>query len=622
MPIFAPLMLRAPLLVMMLRLALVAVVYGGLRVLFCLANADLFPAPPPAAFLAGLRFDASAIAWTHLPWVLLVLMRPAAQGPWARAQFIVFMAVNALALFFNTVDIGYYPFTLKRSTADLLNIISAGGDTLGLAPAFLRDYPHLLLVYVAALVLLGWGYQRLGRQRGHGPVGWHGWAWRIIAIGLMVLASRGGLQLVPLQPMDAARAAGAAYMPVVLNTPFTMLMTLGKPTVEDRHYMAPEEADRLWPVIQQFAPAAQTTPPPNVAIIVLESFSASYSGELAGEAGYMPFLDSLMRESMYFTRAYANGRRSIDGIPAILASIPNLMDEAFITSTYAGLPFTSLASVLGPKGYATSFFHGGRNGTMGFDGFARSAGFQRYVGRNEYPDADADFDGHWGIRDRPFLQFWARSLDAEPRPFLSTVFTLSSHHPYELLPDDAERFGGGSLPIHATLRYTDDALRQFFATARTMNWYANTIFVITADHTADLERTGRHGDKPIDHWIPLVVHAPGRLAPDRIEDVVQQIDILPLVLQLAGHEAPFFSFGHSPLAPGPRYAVSASNGLYTIIGSQAQLVSDGTRTIEVRPLEGAAVDSTEVDRMERHLQAAVQQFNHYVRRGMRPPATP
>src|SRR5690606_21037609 len=104
----------------------------------------------------------------------------------------------------------------------------------------------------------------------------------------------------------------------------------------------------------------------------------------------------------------------------------------------------------------------------------------------------------------------------------------------------------GSLPIHATLRYTDDALRQFFATARTMNWYANTIFVITADHTADLERTGRHGDKPIDHWIPLVVHAPGRLAPDRIEDVVQQIDILPLVLQLAGHEAPFFSFGHSP----------------------------------------------------------------------------
>ncbi|MDX9752153.1 MAG: LTA synthase family protein, partial [Flavobacteriales bacterium] len=338
----------------------------------------------------------------------------------------------------------------------------------------------------------------------------------------------------------------------------------------------------------------------------MESFSAVYSGELAGGEGHMPFLDSLMGESLCFTRAYANGRRSIDGIPAILAAIPGLMDEAFITSPYAAMPFTSLANVLAAEGYRTSFYHGGRNGTMGFDGFARSAGFHRYVGLREYPRAQADFDGHWGVRDRPFMQFWAHQLNAGPQPFLSALLTLSSHHPYELAPPDAARFAGGTLPIHATLRYADDALRRFFATARTMPWYANTIFVITADHTADLERDGRHGDKPIDHWIPLVVHAPGRAEPARMEDVVQQIDIMPLVLQLAGHHKPFFSLGRSPLMPGPRYAVMAGNGLYGIIGEHMQLRHDGERILAIRPLNGAAVDSAEARTMERHLQAAVQ----------------
>lgn len=618
-------MARHPLSVLLLRLGLVALVYSVLRGLFWLANTTLFPDPPLWAFIAGIRFDASAIAWTMLPWVLLVLLRPASPGTWARVQFTVFMLINAIALFFNTVDIGYYAFSLKRSTADFLTILTTGDDTVSLAPAFIRDYWHLLLLYMAVLVLLGWGYIRLGRGQRPGPEGWRGMVWRAVAIALVVVASRGGSQLIPLQPLDAARAAGATYMPLVLNTPFTMLMTLGKPTVRERHYMPPAEAERLWPVHHRFLPAGTDTlfsvrndgPPPNVVVIILESFSAVYSGELAGGEGHMPFLDSLMRESLHFTRAYANGRRSIDGIPAVLASIPELMDEAFITSSYAGRPFTSLANVLADEGYRTSFYHGGRNGTMGFDGFARSAGFERYVGMREYPRTKADFDGHWGIRDLPFLRYWAHELAREPQPFLSTVFTLSSHHPYELPADDAARFAGGTLPIHATLRYTDDALRQFFVLARTMPWYARTIFVITADHTADLDRDGRHSDKPIDHWIPLVVHAPGRVVPTRMDEVVQQIDILPMVLQLAGHRKPFFSFGHSPLWPGPRYAVMASNGLYGIIGDRQQLQFDGEQVIDVRPLNGAGPDGTGADTMERHLKAAIQQFNHHVLHGMR-----
>jgi uncharacterized sulfatase len=325
-----------------------------------------------------------------------------------------------------------------------------------------------------------------------------------------------------------------------------------------------------------------------------------------------------MGQGLNMTHAYANGRRSIDGIPAILASMPEMMDEAFITSSYAGIPLTSMASVLAGEGYNTSFYHGGRNGTMGFDGFARSAGFQRYVGMDEYAGDASDYDGHWGIRDLPFLQFFATGLHKERQPFMSTVFTLSSHHPYELPTADAERFKGGTLPIHPTLRYADDALRRFFATVRTKPWYANTLFVITADHTADIERDGKHSDKAIDYWVPLLYFMPERIAPYQSDGVTQHIDILPTTLQLIDHEKPFFSFGHSALRNSPEYAVLNNNGVYNIIGGSMQLQFNGAEVLGVRTLDMDAtvpVDSTLANEMELRLKAAIQQVNgHLLRR--------
>ncbi len=619
-PIFAA-MRAGPLSVLLLRLGAVGSIYTLLRLLFWLYNRDLFPNPPASAFIGGLRFDASAIAWLHLPWVLLVFLAPRPGRAMARMQFGLFLGINALALFFNCVDLGYFAFSLKRSTADFLQILTTGGDTANLAPAFLRDYWHIGLIYIGCLALLAWAYARIGRIDAKVQLRWP-WqiGWRAIALALLVLASRGGFQLIPLQALDAAQYGGASYLPVVLNTPFTILTTLGKPTLAERHYMQPAEADVLWPVVQQHAfPSDEINTHftfregqrPNVVFIILESFSALYSARLSGGDGYMPFLDSLMGQGLCFTNAYANGRRSIDGIPAIVASMPQWMDEAFITSPYASLPFTSLASILGGQGYRTSFYHGGRNGTMGFDAFAKSAGFQHYVGLNEYDNGEADFDGHWGVRDRPFLQFHAQRLANEQQPFLSTVFTLSSHHPYALPADEASRFAGGTQPIQPTLRYADDALRHYFATVRTMPWYHNTLFVITADHTADLERTGTQGNKPIDYWVPLIYFGPQWIQPRTEERVTQHVDIVPTVLDLIGYDAPFFAFGHSALRPAsPPYAIWTNNGLYSITSATRQLQFDGERIIGKTTLTSDSIVDPEHDAdLERHLKAAIQQFN-------------
>jgi phosphoglycerol transferase MdoB-like AlkP superfamily enzyme len=306
----------------------------------------------------------------------------------------------------------------------------------------------------------------------------------------------------------------------------------------------------------------------NVFVIILESFSAEHIGALTHQKGnkmsdFTPFLDSLAEKSTVY-EGFANGKRSIEGIPAVLASLPTWMTEDFITSQYASDKFNSLASLLKEEGYNSSFFHGGKNGTMGFDAFCRSAGFDNYYGKNEYPD-QADFDGHWGIWDEPYLQYIANTLNTKPQPFLGAVFTLSSHHPYKVPEKYKNKFRKGPLEIQQTIMYSDYALQKFFEKASTMPWFKNTIFVITADHTSEAwqpffkNRVGQY-------FIPIIFYEPGNEKTGHMGIVAQQTDIMPTVLDMLHYPKPFIAFGGSLLRENePRFSLSYLNGNYQLI---------------------------------------------------------
>ncbi|MGB3868134.1 MAG: LTA synthase family protein [Flavobacteriales bacterium] len=602
-----------PLRVLLLRIGVLVLIFTLQRVLFGMLNHDAFPSPPASVYLGGIRFDLSAIAWLYMPWLLTVLVYPAPLGWFAIVQKVLFHISNVICFFLNSIDLEYFRFTLKRSTADIFGIATGGSDLVNLIPVFLKDYWYVVLIFLGSIALAEWGYRWAGRGvREEQARPW--WLWRAALIGLVVLFSRGGFQYIPIGVLDSSKYAPPAYMPMVLNTPFTFMKSLGKPRMKEVAYMSGEEADRLWPVIHHYGDSSWRISHPNVVLIILESFSASYSGRLNGTGnGYMPFLDSLMGQSLNYDHAYANGRRSIDGIPSIVAALPKMMNEAFIESSYAQQPISSLPGLLKADGYSSAFFHGGHNGTMGFDAFAKVAGFQRYVGRNQYPDPK-DSDGIWGIRDRPFLQFFAHEMAEQEQPFVNCVFTLSSHHPYKLPEAEAERFAGGELPIMPTLRYTDDALREFFATARNMPWYHNTLFVITADHTADLVRKGEVSGAAFDHWVPLLYYMPSAI-PARTESrVTQHIDILPTVLDLIGYPEPFFSFGSSSLRQERiPAAVSESNATWLIIGDHAQLRSDGERILWSAGVgSGSEGRADAAEALMPTLQAAIQQYNNHV----------
>jgi phosphoglycerol transferase MdoB-like AlkP superfamily enzyme len=312
-------------------------------------------------------------------------------------------------------------------------------------------------------------------------------------------------------------------------------------------------------------------------VFILESFARPHIGamnrHIEGHTGYTPFLDSLVTQGHACINAYANGRKSIDALPSVLGSIPSLT-EPFVLLPYALNHIEGLGSVLGQKGYHTSFFHGAPNGSMGLDAVSKMLGFEHYYGKNEY-NRDADYDGVWGIWDEPFLQFFAQTLGTFPQPFVSSVFTVSSHHPYKSHPSYKEVFPKGPEPVQECIGYTDMALRRFFEVAVAQEWFSNTLFVFTADHSLWSEGVPEYQNSLGSMAVPVLYYFPGVIAPKTDAQPTQQIDILPTILSYLGYESSFFGFGRSIFDANTQPFAVHYTGDYQLVRSGYLLLFDG-----------------------------------------------
>lgn len=538
--------------VLLRRLAVCYLIYFICRLLFFLANRSFFPDTGLSNLIEdsfyGLRFDSFSIVASNSLFILLSLLpfNFFARHGYQRLLFWIFVVCNTVAVAFNCIDVAYFPFIRKRSSADLLAQMGGQSDLLKLAPQFLRDFWWAALFFVALI----WGmillYRRVNSDLKGRYVSAHPLSWLtvvfvfVLSAGFSVLAVRGGLQRVPIDIVNAGSVNGPAETPIVLNTPFTLLKSVNQKAVEDYHFFSDAELERIYSPRHHFNHA--TMQKKNVVVLILESFSKEYTS-LGKTVSVTPFLDSLMQHSLVFTNAFSNGAKSIEGIPAILSSLPSLMENPFINSIYANNVQTSFATLLKPEGYSTAFFHGGINGTMNFDDWAPSAGYDRYYGRDEYKN-DKDFDNFWGIWDEPFLQYALQKMNELPKPFHSAVFTLSSHHPY-FVPHRYETiFPKGPLENSQSIRYADYSLKRFFEEAKKTDWYANTFFILTADH-ASISEHRFYRCAAGSQCIPILFFSPDSSLAGENAASFSQIDILPSAMDLLGYHKPFFAFGKS-----------------------------------------------------------------------------
>jgi phosphoglycerol transferase MdoB-like AlkP superfamily enzyme len=499
----------------------------------------------------GLRFDSFSIVVSNSVFILLSILPFNFFYKKAYQLFLqyLFFLTNAVFISVNFIDAGYFPFIHKRSTYDLFLQIGGQSDLGKLLPQFLIDFWWILFIYLGLLAGLAFLYKKIKVEimSPYQKAGIKQWSLVLVMFlftaGLSFLAVRGGVQRIPIDIVNAGALTEPEETPIVLNTPFTLIKSVDRQALEDYDYYTLDELKKLYSPVHHFKDASFKKQ--NVVILILESFSKEYT-QLGKTRSITPFLDSLMAHSLVFTNGFSNGTRSIEGIPAILSSLPSLMDNPFINSIYANNEQTSLASVLNKEGYETAFFHGGINGTMNFDSWAASAGYRKYFGKNEYNN-DGDFDDFWGIWDEPFLKYSVKKMEEMKEPFHTAIFTLSSHHPYFVPAQYKNKFPKGQLENTESIEYADYALKQFFAAAKKTKWYNNTLFVLTADH-ASISEHPFFSNVLGNLTIPILFFDPKNALTGQYNQAFSQMDILPSTLELLGYNKPFFSFGQSYLS--------------------------------------------------------------------------
>ncbi len=578
-------------------------------------------------FFFGFRYDITALIISNIFFISLHLL----PFPFFYKKYyqnflkIIFLFVNIPFILLSCIDFGLFQFTGKRSGFEIFKIMSFGNDFINTLPKMIVDFWYLLLIFFVITFLMNKYYPKLKtvhvNNRNIRNYFIDSIAGKIILFflfaALTFIGFRGGIQYKPLNILSASRYGTGKTTALILNTPFVIIKTFGKQTLEDIHWMSDDESKRINPLIK-LPSTKDNFKSKNVVLLILESFGKEYIGSLNSFDGYTPFLDSLIGKSLIFQNAFANGKRSIEGIPAIVAGLPGMMTDPFITSAYSSNSITTLPSLLKLKGYNSVFFHGGTNGTMGFDNFSKLSGFDHYFGRTEY-NYDADFDGSWGIYDEPFLQRTAEEINRMKPPFLAAVFTLSSHHPYIIPEKYLKLFPAGTLPIHQSIRYTDYSLKRFFETASKMPWYSNTLFVITADHTA-LSEKSFYQNNVGQLAVPILYYCPSdSTLIGESTLTTQHIDILPSVLDYLGYDHKFFAFGKSVFAnSSASMAVSFSNETYQLIqDSNVFILRNNEKnsffnfaTDSLLKNELIGTDTVKERMMEKKLKSFIQNFNH------------
>ena len=617
------------------------------RVAFWLENITLLNASAEV-FRGGLLFDTSAILYTNALYILMVLL------PWHQKETHgyhrfckwLFVSVNSLALVINLCDTVYFRFTLRRTTTTVFSEFSNEGNLGSIFVTELVHHWYFVLLFAVVTVLLWRLYavpnKKLEQSRQPSMAYYLVQsAALLLAIPLSVAGIRGGFTTA-VRPITISNANQYASRPtdaaLVLNTPFSLIRTIGKNVFSVPHYYdTPEQLDAVYSPIH----IPNDTIPmqkKNVVVLIVESFGREYIGALnktldnSQYKGYTPFVDSLVSLSTTFTHSYCNGRKSIDGMPSILSSIPMFI-EPFILTPASMNEMTGLAGLLGAEGYRTAFFHGAQRGSMGFQAFARKTGFQEYYGREDYTSdarfgGESDFDGLWAIWDEPFLQYYAQKMSEMKEPFMTAVFTATSHHPYHVPEKYRDIYPEEGIAIHKCIRYTDMAIRRFFERAAREPWFQNTIFVLTSDHTNlsdhDYYQTDLGG-----FCSPIIIYEPGH-APQMIDAVAQQIDIMPTLLGMLHYPKPYLAFGidllQTPAADS--WAVNYLNGIYQYVGQGHVLQFDGQTSRALYALSDSLMQYNLVgqqpcqEEMERQLKAIIQQYMERMTQNRLMPQTP
>jgi phosphoglycerol transferase MdoB-like AlkP superfamily enzyme len=514
---------------------------------------DLAAAEQLMAFVHGLRMDTMAAGFLLLPVVLVLCLWPSGLFAGAIARLTRGWMVFGVLLFV-FMEAASVPFFAEYDVRPNHLFIEYLRYPQEVGSMLWKDQKLALLISIGLIGSVAWALRRAGTFKAVESTlrarWWTRAIWLLPLLAILILGIRSSLGHRPANLSDALYSNNRVANEVAKNSTYSVaraaMQAVKAQNLAQRYgAMGPDESiGRLHRLLslpggsvpglrRTLTPVQALARPRNLVIIIQESMGAQFVGFTGGRKDLTPHIDALATDSLAFTNLYANGTRSIRGLSAMTAGFQAVPGEGVVKRFESQSGFFTIASLLKPLGYHASFIYGGEGRFDNMKPWYMGNGFDEVIEQKDYPNPR--FASTWGVSDEDLLMKAHERFSAHAaagKPFASVVFTSSNHTPFEL-PENTIDWTPGvdKRSVENAIKYADYAVGKFFAAAKASAYYANTVFVVVADHNIRV-----HGDDAVPiagFHIPALIHVPG-VAPQRHEGLVNQPDVLATALTYLG----------------------------------------------------------------------------------------
>ena len=551
----------------------------------------------PMMLKGAIKFNTVSILYLNTVFLLLSLLPfKFREKKWYQKMlFWIYTISNSIGIVvMNLSDAVYYRYTFKRITSEELHFFRENDNTGNVILKSMGENWYLILIGIALIALMVFLYKKIPYSGSSIKKKGIYYPLHVILLAFGVLFYVFGIRSsfdLKARPVTLSYAAfytqSAPQTSVILSNPFCTLRTIRMKDFQVLEYFDEETAEKIFtPYHYPSGNFKYQIGRKNIVFFILESFNREHSKYMMPHLnkgnGYTPFLDSLMREGFVFTNTFSNGRKSIEALPSILASIPSYKKPFPLLPESVG-EMKALPSILMDYGYSTHFFCGTTENQMGFEAIGKMEGIRHFYNRTHFEKLHPgeNRSNEWGIWDMDFLLYAENEFNQLDTPFFAAIYTLTSHHPFNLPEEYQGKMPSGVNPLQPCVAYTDLSIRKFFEAARTEPWFDNTIFVFVADHVSGYNAYEESQTAKGSTAIIYFLYTPDHSLQGNSHEIVQQLDIMPTMLGLMGYEKPYFAFGRDVFNEPERKAVATNcvNQIYQCITDSLSIYMDDEQTL-------------------------------------------
>jgi len=531
------------------------------RAIFNPKNLDLFTA---------IRFDVSLVGYLAL--ALFTLAFIANWIPNEKTGFRMLQAFGILGFLAILIpelwDLIYINYAAKRATFDVYTFYTLGEDSNQLI-GLVKRFWYVFVLCVLWIILFVWALRKIPHAKREKITITSSVILFLTSLSFSFIAARNSFGPKPLGIADALKTQHPMGAQFTLNAPFVVLKTMQNEATPNENLVKNSlETKYANPClnVRSKHQASQV----NILFIIVESLGNQQLHQQVNGIPITPFLDKIAAKqtNTFATEGLAEGKTSIECLPALFAGIPSWLETPLMLSNYSTNTLTGFPSICNQYGYETYFVHGAKEGSMRFDALASSLGFKHQLYRDDMSTSNSE-TGSWGLHDHEVFKHISNKLNGHRKPFMMTFFTLSTHEPFDIPKRFRNKY---KIPTAeaASYRFFDDQLRLFFEQNKHKKWFKNTMVVITGDHTPVHLDNAQY--KIQDYYsVPILI-----IPPDCMKQpfkVKEQKAIIPTLCKALNWNVNLYSFGNRKDQDVIRYL----NGIYYIWNDEFELQYNETK---------------------------------------------